>query len=46
MPVGPAVAPGAGGIAVRWGVIAYVGLLVAMPLAASKWVRKTGFIER
>ena len=34
MPVGPAVAPGAGGIAVRWGVIAYVGLLVAMPLAA------------
>ncbi len=34
MPVGPAVAPGAGGVAVRWGVVAYVGLLVAVPLAA------------
>jgi sulfate transport system permease protein len=33
-PIGPAVEPGAGGVAVRWGVIAYVGLLVAIPLAA------------
>ena len=34
MPVGPAVEPSAGGIAVRWGVVSYVGLLVAVPLAA------------